>query len=117
MMEKSNISLPARSDTAILEMIGRYIRETRLRENISQDETAAAAGINRSTLVQLENGKGSTMLSFIQVMRALQQLHMFSGFEVKQVLSPLQLAKMEQQKRKRAGKTGSQTGSSTSSAW
>ena len=63
---------------------------------------AAAAGINRSTMVQVENGGGGTLLSFIQILRALEQLQLFQSFEIRQQLSPLQLAKIDQKKRRRA---------------
>jgi hypothetical protein len=49
----------------------------------------------------MENGRGGTVLSFIRVLRVLQQLHVFKEFEVQQQASPLLLAKLEQSKRKR----------------
>ena len=36
--------------------IGRSIRETRKRQNVTQSEAAKAAGIGRSSLSQIENG-------------------------------------------------------------
>jgi hypothetical protein len=42
------------------------------------------------------------LLSFIQILRALEQLHLFQNFEIKEQFSPLQLAKMQQKKRQRA---------------
>ncbi len=103
-MENSNKDWFAMSDPAILSMLGDFLQHTRLAQNKTQQEVASAAGIHRSTLVQIEAGGGGTLLSFIQVMRALQQLHLFGYFEVRQQISPLQLAKMDQQKRKRAGR-------------
>ena len=73
------------------------LQATRISQNKTQQQTAEAAGINRSTLVQIENGRGGTMLSFIQVLRVLQQLHIFNSFEVAQQASPILLARMEQQ--------------------
>ncbi len=101
-MEKANKKFYSMSDPAILELLGNFIQQTRLQQNKTQQEVATAAGINRSTLVQVENGGGGTLLSFIQVLRALEQLQLFRNFEVQQLLSPLQLAKIDQQKRQRA---------------
>jgi transcriptional regulator with XRE-family HTH domain len=102
-MEKGTKYWHAMSDPALLELLGRYIQQTRLQQNRTQQQVATAAGINRSTMVQIENGSGATMLSFIQILRALEQLQMFENFEPKQQLpSPLELAKMEQKKRQRA---------------
>ena len=92
----------AMSDPAILEVLGYFIKQTRLQQNKTQQQVAEAAGINRSTMVQIENGGGGTLLSFIQILRALEQLQLFQKFEVRQQLSPLQLAKIDQKKRQRA---------------
>lgn len=101
-MEKDIKYLYAMSDPAILEVLGYFIQQTRLQQNKTQQQVAAAAGINRSTIVQIENGGGGTLLSFIQILRALEQLHVLQSFEVKQQLSPLQLAKIDHKKRQRA---------------
>ncbi len=101
-MEKDIKYWFAMSDPAILELLGSFIRQTRLQQNKTQQQVALGAGINRSTMVQIENGGGGTMLSFIQILRALEQLQLLQSFEIKQQLSPLQLAKIDQQKRQRA---------------
>ena len=94
----------AMSDPAILEVLGNFIQKTRLSRNKTQQEISDMAGINRSTLVQIEKGNGSTLLSFIQTLRALEQLPVLDSFEIKQEISPLQLAKIEMKKRLRASK-------------
>jgi transcriptional regulator with XRE-family HTH domain len=102
-MEKTIKNWYAMSDPAILAVLGTFIQQTRLQQNKTQQQVAAAAGVNRSTLVQIENTGGGTLLSFIQILRALEQLQLFQHFEVKQQqLSPLQLAKIDQKKRQRA---------------
>ena len=101
-MEKAVKYWYAMSDPAILEVLGNFIQQTRLQQNKTQQQVAAAAGINRSTMVQVENGGGGTLLSFIQILRALEQLQLFQSFEIRQQLSPLQLAKIDQKKRQRA---------------
>ena len=103
-MEIANNQWYAMSDPAILEILGSFIQKTRLQQNKTQQQVAEAAGINRSTLVQIENGGGSTLLSFIQILRALEQLPLLQSFEIRQQLSPLQLAKMDHKKRLRARK-------------
>lgn len=101
-MEKDNKDAYSVSDSAILEELGQFVQQTRLQQNKTQQQIAEAAGINRSTLVQFESGGGGTLLTFIQILRALQQLHLLQQFEQKQELSPLQLAKLEHTRRKRA---------------
>ncbi len=105
-MEKGIKYWHAMSDPALLELLGKFIQQTRLQQNKTQQQVATAAGINRSTIVQIENGGGGTMLSFLQILRALQHLELLQHFEIKQQqISPLQLAKLEQNMRQRASAT------------
>lgn len=101
-MEKENTNWYAMSDTALIETIGSFIKDCRLQQNKTQQEVADAAGVSRSTLVQLENGSGGNLSSLIQVLRVLEQLHLLQNFEVRDKISPLLLAKAELNKRKRA---------------
>jgi transcriptional regulator with XRE-family HTH domain len=89
----------------ILIQIGIFIKEMRISQNKTQQQVADACGINRSTYIQIENGKGSSMLHFVQVLRALNALHLLNIFETKTQISPIALAKMQQKKRKRASKS------------
>ena len=111
-MEKDNVNFYPISDQALLAMIGKFIQDTRLQQNKTQQETALAAGINRSTLSQVENGSGGTLLTLIQLLRVLDQLPILNTFKVENKISPLQLAKLAQNKRHRArrGKQINETG-------
>ena len=104
-MDKSSNLWYEMSDFAILEVIGEFIKETRLTKNQTQQQLATAAGIDRFTIARIESGKGATLKSFIQIMRSLEQLHLFQNFQVQHQLSPLALAKLEQNKRHRARNT------------
>ena len=94
----------AMSDSAIAENIGAFIKHHRLEQNKTQSQLATEAGINRSTLVQFENGKGGNLITLVQLIRSLSLLNVFEHFLVKQELSPIQLAKMDEDKRKRASR-------------
>ncbi len=102
MMDIYNKNYNANSDKAILDLIGGWLKETRLRKNKTQQELADASGINRSTLIQMESGGGGGLITFIQIMRTLDQLHHFKIFEISDQISPLLLAKMQRKKRQRA---------------
>ena len=84
------------------EHIGHFIQHHRTEQNKTQNAVALAAGISRSTLSLLERGETVTLATLLQVLRALDQLHVMEAFAVEQTLSPLALAKLEQSKRKRA---------------
>jgi transcriptional regulator with XRE-family HTH domain len=92
------------SDTAILNVLGEFIKHNRLEQNKTQSQLAEEAGINRSTLSEFEQGKRSNTLTLIQLLRALNQLNILEPFQIQKQLSPIQLAKLEQKQRKRASK-------------
>jgi transcriptional regulator with XRE-family HTH domain len=101
-MEKTNTDWYAMSDKGILTLIGQFIHESRLQQNKTQQQLADSAGINRSTVGQIEKGNGGTLLSLLQILRELEQLPALKNFEAEQKVSPLAIAKLEQQKRQRA---------------
>ena len=90
------------NDKALAEQIGTFVKHHRIEQNKTQDILANAAGISRSTLSLLERGETVTLATLLQVLRVLDQLHVMEVFMVQQTISPLALAKMEKNKRKRA---------------
>jgi len=102
MMENTNILWNEFSDNALQAMIGQFIQQSRIMQNKSQQQVADAAGINRSTLSQIENGRGGTLLTLIQILRVLNQISFLKVFQVEEKASPLYLAKMEMKKRRRS---------------
>lgn len=102
-MAKNDIN--AMSDDAIVVTMGTYIKHHRLEQNKTQSQLAEEAGINRSTLVEFEKGMRSNIITFIQLLRALNLLHVMEHFKITPQVSPIRLAEMEQAKRKRASKT------------
>lgn len=89
------------SDNALSEFIGAFVKHHRLEQNKTQDELANAAGLSRSTLSLLERGETVTVATLIQVLRVLDQLNVMETFVVQKTISPLALAKIEQDKRQR----------------
>lgn len=105
MMDKASMKLNAMTDNATVESIGAFIKHHRLEQNKTQSRLAEEAGINRSTISEVEQGKPSNIITLIQLLRALNLLHVLQQFQVQQQISPLQLAELEKAKRKRATKT------------
>jgi len=96
------------SDSALAAHIGVFVQHHRLEQNKTQDMLSREAGISRSTLSLLERGETVTLATLIQVLRVLNQLQVMDAFEVHQRISPIALAKAEQEKRKRARNTKTQ---------
>ena len=90
------------SDKALSKHIGNFIQHHRMEQNRTQTNVAIAAGISRSTLSLLERGENVTVPTLIQVLRVLDLLYVMDVFRVEKKISPIMLAKMEQEKRQRA---------------
>lgn len=99
------------SDTAILHKIGEFIKSKRVDQNITQDELAQKAAISRSTLSLAERGENIALINLLKILRVLDALYVLEQFRTQPQISPLQLAKEEEKKRKRASKKHSQTDS------
>jgi transcriptional regulator with XRE-family HTH domain len=95
MTEISYINIQAASDSALIRTLGAFIKHHRVQQNKSQAQLAKEAGIVRSTLSLFERGENTSLLVFIQLLRALKLLRLLQQFEIKEELSPLQLAKLE----------------------
>lgn len=104
MNEYSDYNWIAASDTALMGVIGSFIKHHRILQNKTQTQLAKEAGIARSTLSLFERGENTSMIVFIQLLRTLNLLHLLQSFQVKQQISPLQLAKMEKSVRRRVRK-------------
>lgn len=102
MTDQSYKNWNSMSDNALTMHIGSFVKHHRMEQNKTQDVLANAAGISRSTLSLLERGETVTLATLIQVLRVLDVLHIMDAFEVQQDISPLALAKIEKDKRKRA---------------
>ena len=105
------------SDKAILREIGRRVKQRRLAKNLTQERLAKMAGVNRMTVVKLEQGKPSTLLTFVQVLHALGSLDGLENFLPDQGPSPLQVAKMKGKKRSRASSSNVQPRDSEDNRW
>ncbi len=81
------------SDAAILAEIGRRIRARRLAARLTQAELAASAGLDRTTVGALERDGSATLLTLVQVLRALGALDELEVFLPDPGPSPLELAR------------------------
>lgn len=52
-------------ETDALELLSRRVRLARLRRNLSQDEMAERAGVNRKTYIALERGKETVNIGIL----------------------------------------------------
>jgi transcriptional regulator with XRE-family HTH domain len=117
MMGNTNIDWVKMSDAAIVIQLGNFIKHTRIKQNITQARLAEMAGLNRWTISQIENGESVTLTTLIQVLRALDVLYVLNNFEVNDEISPIEYAKLQENKRRRARSKGTEKDKNEDLGW
>ncbi|VGO21077.1 helix-turn-helix domain-containing protein [Pontiella sulfatireligans] len=84
--------------------LGRRLQRERLNQNITQADLAERAGISRRTLVAAEKGQGTTLETFICILRALGRLGQLDQFLPEPPVSPIELAKLKGKVRQKASR-------------
>ncbi|MCP4252628.1 MAG: helix-turn-helix transcriptional regulator [Candidatus Scalindua sp.] len=105
MCRKGNIvKLENMSPVAIAEELGNRLKQARLNADLTQAEVASRTGLNRRTVLNAEKGKVQleNLVAILVSMDMADQLNMFLPA---QEISPIQLAKLKGQERKRASKS------------
>ena len=83
------------SNAALLEYIGKQLRQMRINAQYSQQELANRAGVSRATIDHLEGGRGAKLETVVAVLRALKKLEIINNFETQALISPLLIAKLQ----------------------
>lgn len=91
-----------KNDAAHQRDLGARLQAHRLNQNLSQAELAAATGLARKTITNLETGHGGTLLTLIAVLRGLNLLGQLEAFIPAPGPSPIQLVKLAGKQRRRA---------------
>jgi transcriptional regulator with XRE-family HTH domain len=93
------------TDQEILQELVNRIRKKRLMVNLTQKELALTAGIHFNSVVRFERGKTISLLTFIQILRVLNELDGLNTFMPDPGISPVQLLKLKGKEKMRASKT------------
>jgi len=117
MLKSNNVDWDSITNLAIARQIGDFIKNIRLQRNLTQSQVAIQSGLNRSTISEVENGRPASFMSFIQILRTLGQLELLDVFTVVPGISPLQMAKIEAKKRRRASKSPNNDSINNTSEW
>ena len=100
-----NIFTYAMSDMAVLNQLGAQLKQMRLNKNLTQQQISNIAGLSRSAISTMENDGNGTMISFVQMLRALEKLEILNSFATEAPISPIQIAKLHGKQRQRASRT------------
>ena len=117
MIVKTNNDWAVMSNSTIIGTIGMFVKHKRLENNKSQSELAKESGVNRWTLGQIEKGESITLTSLIQILRALNLLHLMNIFTIEDSISPIEYARLKEKKRLRARKKSKETDSKDDIGW
>ncbi len=92
------------SPETIIEMLGRQLNDIRLSQNISQQQLAEQAGVSRSTLTRLADGKPISLDSFVRVMQALGLSDHLAALLPDPSVRPVERVRLAGGERQRAGR-------------
>ncbi len=98
------IDFATASNRAITEALCKQLNEVRLSRNISQSDLAIAAGVSRSTLTRIAEGKSVSLDSFVRVMTALGLSGHLKALLPDTRIRPIERLKFGKKQRQRASK-------------
>jgi transcriptional regulator with XRE-family HTH domain len=80
--------------------LGQQVRALRLRQNLDQRQLAQRAGIALNAVKNLESGKGATVRSLVNVLRALNRADWLRALAPAVSISPVQMLKARAPRRR-----------------
>jgi len=90
------------SSDMIIEALCKRVNEIRLSRNIGQAELAREAGVSRSTLTRLADGKPISLDSFVRVLQALQLTDHLAALLPDPSVRPVDRVRLDGAERQRA---------------
>jgi transcriptional regulator with XRE-family HTH domain len=94
------------TDEAVLVELGRRLERRRLDRNETQAELAARAGVDRTTVIRIEQGAGGTVKALLRILRADGLLGGVDALVPAPEPSPLELLERRGRRRRRASRRG-----------
>lgn len=100
MTQKLDFSIA--SSEAIIDALCKRLDEIRLSRNISQADLAKEAGVSRSTMTRLADGKPVSLDSFVRVMTALRLSDHLAALLPDPTIRPIERVQLDGAERQRA---------------
>lgn len=86
------------SDPAILQKLGRRMRDYRIRMELTQSELAEKSGVSTGTIVRAEQGSPISTLLYVSILRTMGLLDNLDVLMPELGISPIQMRKMQRKK-------------------
>ena len=83
------------SNAAIVETIGKRLKEYRLKKRYTQKELSERAGISLFTVAQIEHGKPVSIAMLVPVLRVLRLLDNLEMLLPEATISPVEVLKLK----------------------
>ena len=99
----------AQTNDAIMRQMGTKLKELRIEKNMKQSELADASGVSVFTISSVENGKTTSLLTIVQLLRALEHLDYLDSFFQEETISPIAYAKLLKNNKKKVRVKSSST--------
>lgn len=90
------------TDDAVLAELGTRLERLRLARNETQEEVAERAGVSRTTVIRIEQGRGGTIKALLRVLRAHGLLEGLDALVPAPGASPIELLEHHGRQRLRA---------------
>lgn len=90
------------SNLKVVKTLCDSLKQLRLNKNISQEALAERSGVSRITISRMETGKAINLLTYVQLLRALEHLELLNGLVVEPEISPIFLMEQQEKYRKKA---------------
>lgn len=87
------------SDPMLIKLVGQKVKSKRIAMRYSREQLALASGVAASSIKNMENGNNVSLLTLVQVLRALQSLDMLESFWREEPLDPIAIAEMQKKMR------------------
>lgn len=84
-------------DNAILAQIGEKIHQRRISIQLTQKQLAENAGVALSAVGSIEKGKNCSLLTLVQILRALKSMDLLEPFFREEEISPVRYAELMRQ--------------------
>ena len=84
-----------------MRQMGSKLKELRIEKNMKQAELADASGVSVFTISSVENGKTTSLLTIVQLLRALGHLDYLDNFFQEETISPIAYAKLLKNNKKK----------------
>lgn len=84
-----------------MRQMGTKLKELRIERNMKQAELSDASGVSVFTISSVENGKTTSLLTIVQLLRALGHLDYLDAFFQEEAISPIAYAKLLKNNKKK----------------